>query len=152
MDSVESMTGDAMAVLLARLHAEIAAMDAALTRLDREVAQISDRAWEAQGSGRPIPDDAGREDRLVLASCRLDSAMRRRKAVADALRSASAFAQRDDAAWAEVRDILDDQAAVAPALDERTLTDDQWDAVVGRRVLTDAAEAIDAALTAGVAR
>ena len=49
---------------------------------------------------------------------------------------------------------LDERLAeiATSAPDERSMTDDQWDAVVAGRVLTDAAEAIDAALIAGVAR
>ena len=152
MDSVESMTDDLMTSVLARLDAEIGVMDAALTRIDREISEVSERAWDARQAGQPIPDDDGRETRLVLASSRLENAMRRRKAVAKALRSASELARHDDATWAEVLSILDDQDASARAPDERSMSDDQWDAVVASRVLTDAAEAIDAALIAGVVR
>ena len=152
MDFGDSMINDLMTGVLARMEDEIGVMDAALTRIDREIGEVSERAWEAKEAGQPIPDDADRETRLVLASNRLDNAMGRYKAVANALRSASYAARADAATWAEVRDILDGQAPAAPAPDERSMTDDQWDAVVASRVLTDAAEAIDAALIAGVAR
>ena len=49
---------------------------------------------------------------------------------------------------------LDERLAevAAPAFAEASMSDDQWDAVVAARVLTDAAEAIDAALIGGVVR
>ena len=154
MHGIEFTINGMMATFLDRLNVEINMMDAALIRLDREAGQISEREWNATQAGLPVPDDGGREHRLVFTANRLDKVLVRRKAVAEALRSAIEAARHDDATWAEVRDIFDGQniVAAAPAPDERSMSDDQWDAVVASRVLTDAAEAIDAALIAGVVR